>query len=93
MKPIKTAHILRYPFVLGPIWAKRPFEGPFWGPIWVQIAPPPLLGGRDLMQLGFEPGPQFKDILNAVEDAQLEGQLATHADAVEWVKQQWGEKR
>ena len=59
----------------------------------VQIAPPPLLGGRDLMQLGFEPGPQFKDILNAVEDAQLEGQLATHADAVEWVKQQWGEKR
>ncbi len=59
----------------------------------IQIAPPPLLNGRDLMQLGFEPGPQFKDILNAVEDAQLEGQLTTHEDAVEWVKQQWGEKR
>ncbi len=58
----------------------------------VQIAPPPLLNGHDLMQLGFEPGPQFKEILNAVEDAQLEGQLATHADAVEWVTLQWGTK-
>jgi poly(A) polymerase len=52
-----------------------------------QIAPPRLLSGYDLIALGLPPGPRFKEILNAVEDAQLEGQLLTREDALAWVRQ------
>ena len=53
------------------------------------IAPACLLSGRDLIQLGFQPSPQFGVILHAVEEAQLEGQVRTRADAVSWVGQRW----
>jgi poly(A) polymerase len=52
-----------------------------------QIAPPRLLTGKDLIALGFLPGPRFKEILAAVEDAQLEGRLQTREDALAWVRQ------
>ena len=55
-----------------------------------QIAPPRLLSGRDLIDLGLQPGPRFKEILHAVEDAQLEGRLQTPEDALSWVRQQYG---
>jgi poly(A) polymerase len=55
-----------------------------------QIAPPRLLSGHDLMALGIPPGPRFKEILGAVEDAQLEGQLHTREEALAWVKGQFG---
>jgi poly(A) polymerase len=51
------------------------------------IRPEPLLRGRDLIALGLQPGPQFKRILREVEDAQLEGTLASHEQALEWVKE------
>jgi poly(A) polymerase len=51
-----------------------------------QIAPPRLLTGKDLIMLGLPPGPRFKEILDAVEDAQLEGRLQTHEDALAWVQ-------
>ncbi len=53
------------------------------------IAPSCLLSGGDLIQLGFQPGPQFTVILDAVEEAQLEGQVRTREDAVSWVQQHW----
>lgn len=53
------------------------------------IAPACLLSGRDLIQLGFQPSPQFTVILDAVEEAQLEGQVRTREDAVSWVRQHW----
>ncbi|MHC4923542.1 MAG: CCA tRNA nucleotidyltransferase, partial [Planctomycetota bacterium] len=46
-----------------------------------------LLGGRDLMDLGLEPGPQFAKILRSVEDAVLEGRLETREQALEWVRE------
>ncbi|MGE0680670.1 MAG: CCA tRNA nucleotidyltransferase [Candidatus Binatia bacterium] len=52
-----------------------------------QIAPPRLLTGKDLIALGFPPGPRFKEILAAVEDGQLEGRLQTREDALAWVRQ------
>lgn len=55
-----------------------------------QIAPPRLLTGRDLIDLGLQPGPRFKEILHAVEDAQLEGRIQTPAEALSWVRQQYG---
>ena len=54
-----------------------------------QIKPPPLLRGRDLIELGFEPGPLFAEILQAVGDAQLEGTLTDREQATEWVKQHY----
>jgi poly(A) polymerase len=47
------------------------------------IRPTPLITGRDLIEVGYEPGPRFKEILSAVEDAQLEGRIATHDAALE----------
>jgi poly(A) polymerase len=54
-----------------------------------QITPPRLLNGHDLMALGLLPGPRFKEILQAVEDAQLEGRLHTHEEALSWIKQEY----
>lgn len=52
-----------------------------------QMKPPRLLTGDDLIALGLPPGPRFKEILAAVEEAQLEGQLQTREDALAWVQQ------
>jgi poly(A) polymerase len=54
-----------------------------------QVRPPRLLTGEDLKGLGYAPGPRFKEILTAVEDAQLEGQLATREAALEFVKRRF----
>ena len=50
-----------------------------------QIRPAPLIKGGDLIELGYKPGPEFKDILSAVEDEQLEGSLQTREEAVKFV--------
>src|SRR5580658_5939937 len=49
------------------------------------IRPTPLVTGRDLIDAGYAPGPRFKEILTAVEDAQLEGRLASHDAAMEYI--------
>jgi poly(A) polymerase len=51
-----------------------------------EIRPTPLLRGDDLIAQGYSPGPLFKEILQAIEDAQLEGRIHTHADALRLVK-------
>ena len=55
------------------------------------MRPPPLLDGRDLIALGLEPGPRFKEILSSVEEAQLEGTIATRDEALALVRRQWME--
>lgn len=50
------------------------------------IKPPPLLRGRDLLELGYPRGPLFSEILAAVEERQLEGELRTREAALEWVR-------
>jgi len=50
------------------------------------VRPPRLLTGEDLKAMGYAPGPAFKEILRAVEDAQLEGKIKTHQQAVEMVR-------
>jgi len=51
-----------------------------------QLKPEPLLTGTDLIGLGYSPGPVFTSILHAVEDAQLEGTIATFDDALTLVR-------
>jgi poly(A) polymerase len=51
-----------------------------------QIRPKPLINGDDLIQAGYKPGPQFKDLLTAVEDAQLDGVITTKEEALSLVQ-------
>ena len=53
------------------------------------IRPTPLITGRDLIEAGYEPGPRFKEILAAVEDAQLEGRLSLREAAMEFVRREF----
>jgi poly(A) polymerase len=53
------------------------------------IRPQALITGQDLIDAGYEPGPRFKEILAAVEDAQLEGRLASRETAMELVKREY----
>jgi poly(A) polymerase len=54
-----------------------------------QVRPPRLISGYDLIEMGYAPGPEFKKILDAVEDAQLEGALETAEQAFEFVNRQF----
>lgn len=54
------------------------------------LIPEPLVKGRDLMELGMKPGPEFKRILTAVQNEQLEGGLSESAAAIAWVKEKYG---
>jgi poly(A) polymerase len=54
-----------------------------------QIRPKPLVTGDDLIRAGYKPGPRFKEILSAVEDAQLEGRLQDHDAAMEFVRKEF----
>jgi poly(A) polymerase len=47
---------------------------------------PKLLSGDDLIRLGLEPGPQFRRLLTAVEEAQWEGVVQTREEALELVR-------
>ena len=50
--------------------------------------PPPsrVIGGGDLIQMGFKPGPEFTEILREVEDGVLEGTIRNKEEAIEFVK-------
>ena len=50
-----------------------------------EIRPPRLIGGNDLIGLGFEPGPRFKGILKDIEDLQLDGALHDRQEALDYV--------
>ena len=55
-----------------------------------QVRPPRLITGDDLKELGLHPGPQFRTLLQAVEDAQLEGSLTSREAALKFVRAKAG---
>ncbi|HVB87064.1 MAG TPA: CCA tRNA nucleotidyltransferase [Candidatus Dormibacteraeota bacterium] len=55
-----------------------------------EVRPPRLISGSDLIALGLRPGPEFKGLLDAVEEAQLDGTVETHEDALEFIRQRVG---
>jgi poly(A) polymerase len=55
-----------------------------------EIHPEPLLRGRDLIAMGFSPGPNFQTILKQVEEAQLGGELSSREEAMDWVNKHYG---
>lgn len=54
-----------------------------------KIKPRPLIGGDDLIAHGYAPGPRFKEMLRAVEDAQLEGVIHTREDALRLLQEKF----
>jgi poly(A) polymerase len=54
------------------------------------IRPKLLVTGRDLIDAGYRPGPQFKAMLEAAEDAQLEGHATTTEDGLAVVRRRFG---
>jgi poly(A) polymerase len=55
-----------------------------------EIRPQLLLTGRELIAAGYRPGPGFKKMLEAAEDAQLEGTVSTQAEALRLVRERFG---
>jgi len=53
------------------------------------VRPRPLITGRELIAAGYMPGARFKEMLRAVEDAQLEGAIATEEDAMRMVRERF----
>jgi putative nucleotidyltransferase with HDIG domain len=53
------------------------------------VRPRPLITGRELIAAGYTPGAGFKEMLRAVEDAQLEGTIATEDEAMMLVRQRF----
>jgi poly(A) polymerase len=54
-----------------------------------KIRPKPLVTGDDLISAGYEPGPRFREILDAVENAQLEERLLTREAGMEFVRREF----
>jgi poly(A) polymerase len=48
---------------------------------------PPLLNGNELMALGVKPGPGLGELLAELRDKQLQDELKTREEALEWVRQ------
>ncbi len=52
-----------------------------------EVRPPRLISGDDLIALGLWPGPQFKSLLEAVEEAQLDGTVTTREAALQLIRE------
>jgi poly(A) polymerase len=53
------------------------------------LIPPPLVTGHDLIELGFDPGPRFSEILEYVQTEQLEGRLTDRDSALLAVREKF----
>jgi tRNA nucleotidyltransferase (CCA-adding enzyme) len=54
---------------------------------WSQIAP--FMDGHRLKRMGYKPGPQFRDMLEGVLAAQLDGVVHTDAEAAAWLRERY----
>ncbi|MET0753138.1 MAG: HD domain-containing protein [Pyrinomonadaceae bacterium] len=50
-------------------------------------APKPILMGRHLIELGLEPSPKFKEIIDAIYEMQLDGKIANLEEAIKNAKE------
>jgi poly(A) polymerase len=55
-----------------------------------ETRPPWLVTGRDLIAAGYRPSPQFKRMLLAAEDAQLEGLISSTEEGLALVEREFG---
>ncbi len=53
------------------------------------IPPAPIITGKDLIEIGFEPGPLFGMILNEIEELYLEGEIGSRNEAIDFVRRNY----
>jgi poly(A) polymerase len=54
-----------------------------------QVRPPLLVSGKDLIEAGYRPGPEFSKMLAIAEDAQLDGTVHTREQALAIIREFW----
>jgi tRNA nucleotidyltransferase/poly(A) polymerase len=54
------------------------------------LIPKPLVRGDDLISMGLQPGPRIGELLEAVQTLQLEGEMTTRAQALDWLEKTLG---
>jgi poly(A) polymerase len=54
------------------------------------MRPALLVTGRELIAAGYKPGPAFKKMLEAAEDAQLEGRIRSTEEGLRLVEREFG---
>jgi poly(A) polymerase len=59
-----------------------------WFP--VRTPRPPLITGKDLIDLGLKPGPLFKVLLSEIQEEHWEGKVRSKEEALSWVKKRIG---
>ena len=52
-----------------------------------ELNPAPFVTGRDLIEMGISPGPQFKTILQTIRDGQLDDEISSREEALQQVTQ------
>jgi poly(A) polymerase len=67
-------------------FVKREYEG---APV-EALRPLLFVTGRDLIAAGYKPGPRFKEMLELVEDAQLEGRIGSREQGLALVRERFG---
>jgi poly(A) polymerase len=55
-----------------------------------EVRPQPLVTGRELIEAGYKPGAGFRPMLEAVEEAQLEGTIRTAGEGLKLVRERFG---
>lgn len=51
-----------------------------------EMNPPPLVTGKELIEEGWRPGPEFREVLAKVRAQQLDGELTSTRAATEWIR-------
>ncbi|MDB9527677.1 CBS domain-containing protein [Oscillatoria sp. CS-180] len=69
----------------------RPLGSTIWRYLtqWSQVKP--LLNGNDLKQLGYQPGPQYREMLDTLLSATLDGTIANREAAIVLLRQHYPE--
>jgi poly(A) polymerase len=57
-----------------------------WSP--EELNPPPLVTGKELIEEGWRPGPEFREVLAKVRAQQLDGELISIQAAMQWIRRQ-----
>jgi tRNA nucleotidyltransferase/poly(A) polymerase len=54
------------------------------------VRPPPLVTGRDLIALGYAPGPRVGHILKVIREHQVMGEIKTREEALKFLREEFG---
>jgi len=56
-----------------------------------QVRPRLFVTGKDLIEAGYVPGPEFKEMLAFAEDAQLEGRIHSTQEGMALLQERFGQ--